>query len=249
MECVLGFAIAMAIGLTGVGGGIITTPVLILFVHLPAAQSVGTALLFAAIIKFFALPAYLFRSQVNFRILLYLLAGGLPGVLAGSLVLGRLNTPGSHNALLAVLGTTIVGTALFNLYRLHRNAPVGAGRERPHLLPPIALLIGAEVGFSSAGAGALGSLVLMSLTTMPAAQVVGTDVFFGLVLSTVGGGIQWNAGNYDAAVLTKLLLGGLAGILAGTNLASRLPSRVLRLVLSLWLATLGAQLCWRAIVP
>lgn len=246
MELALGFVIALAIGLTGVGGGVITTPVLILFLHMPPAQSVGTALLFAAAVKLIATPAHLFRGNVNFRIVPYLLAGGLPGVLAGSLLLTHTNTPG-HSLLLAVLGVTIVATALFNLVRMRRGAREAARKERLWWLTPIAALIGAEVGFSSAGAGALGSLALMSLTTMPAVQVVGTDVFFGLVLSVAGGGIELHAGNYDQAVLIRLLIGGVAGILAGVNLASRIPSRVLRLALSLWLVTLGAQLFWHAL--
>jgi uncharacterized membrane protein YfcA len=91
MEIVLGFLIAVLIGLTGVGGGVITAPALILFLGVSPAESVGTALLFTAIVKLVAAPVYLARKQVNFRILGLLLAGGLPGVLAGSYFLARLS--------------------------------------------------------------------------------------------------------------------------------------------------------------
>jgi len=119
--------------------------------------------------------------------------------------------------------------------------------DRARWLPLIALPIGAEVGFSSAGAGALGSLALLGMTQLTAAQVVGTDLFFGLCVSMVGSGFQLTAGNYDAAILTKLVIGGLAGGLAGTYLASMAPQRIMRAALSLWLISLGIQLCWSGI--
>ena len=98
-----------------------------------------------------------------------------------------------------------------------------------HGWPRSALPIGIEVGFSSAGAGALGALCLMNMTTMAPAAVVGTDLSFGLVLSTVGGGIHAAMGDLNIPVLVKLLIGGAAGALAGGLLASRLPSKKLRL--------------------
>src|SRR3981081_1212707 len=92
MEFIVGFLIACAVGLTGVGAGSITAPVLILFFHLKPAEAVGTALSFSAAIKFAVLPLYLKRKQVDFRILKLLCYGGVPGVLIGVQVLSRLNT-------------------------------------------------------------------------------------------------------------------------------------------------------------
>jgi uncharacterized membrane protein YfcA len=103
------------------------------------------------------------------------------------------------------------------------------------------------VGFSSAGAGALGSLALLAITPLTAAQVVGTDLFFGLCVSLVGSGFQLTAGNFDAGILTKLIIGGVAGAFAGTYLAAIAPQRVLRIALSLWLISLGIQLCWSGV--
>ncbi len=113
--------------------------------------------------------------------------------------------------------------------------------------PRSRLPIGVEVGFSSAGAGALGALCLMNMTTMAPAAVVGTDLSFGLVLSTVGGGIHAAMGDLNVSVLIKLLIGGAAGALAGGLLASHLPSKKLRLVLSVALVLLGANLCWKGL--
>src|SRR5215469_708011 len=160
MEFLLGFAIAVLIGLTGVGGGVVTAPVLTLFLGVPPAESVGTALLFTAIVKCAAAPVYIMRRQVNFRILGLLLLGGLPGVAIGSYVLARLNAANRKGPLFALLGATIILMAVMNLCRLFSPKRPQAGRDSARWLPLIALPIGAEVGFSSAGAGALGSLVL-----------------------------------------------------------------------------------------
>ena len=118
MELLLGFAIAVAISITGVGAGVITAPVLILFFHLPPAQAVGTALAYSVAVKFLVVPMQLLRRQVNFRVLGFMLAGGLPGVLIGSALLSILNRQGRQGILYAVLGSTIVIMAALNLYKL-----------------------------------------------------------------------------------------------------------------------------------
>jgi uncharacterized membrane protein YfcA len=241
LEITLGFLIALAVGLTGVGAGSVTAPVLILLLHVPAPIAVGTALIYAALIKIVALPSYLWRKQVNFNVLGWLLVGGLPGALIGSLLMKTFHP----TAIYGVLGATIMISAALNIWRVLKGHGE-RGTDHRRWLPAIAFPIGAEVGFSSAGAGALGSLVLLGLTTLTPAQVVGTDVFFGFALSVVGGGIQFSANNFDQALLIKLLIGGFVGVLLGANLSAFMPARPLRLAMSLWLVSLGGQLCWRS---
>ncbi len=247
MEILLGFLIAVAIGVTGVGAGIITAPVLILFMHVPPVRAVGTALAFGVAVKLLVVPMQLYRKQVNFRVLGFMLAGGLPGVLLGSVILSKLNVPGRQGILYAALGSTIVVMAALNLYRLWLNPAREQTRDRSRWLPFITFPIGAEVGFSSAGAGALGSLVLLAITPLTAAQVVGTDLFFGLCVSLVGSGFQLTAGNYDPAILTSLVVGGLFGAFAGTYVAAIAPQKAFRFALSFWLIALGIQLCWSGV--
>jgi uncharacterized membrane protein YfcA len=242
MEVLLGFAIALAISLTGVGAGSMTTPLLILLLGVSPATAVGTALTFGAIVKIASVPIYAIRRQVNLRILRLLLTGGIPGVLAGSLLLNGVKHAAYNGILYGVLGAMIVSTALFRLYRIFRPKTNAGYRERPNLLWSLALPIGAETGFSSAGAGALGSLLLLSFTKLTAAEVVGTDLCFGLALSAIGSFIQVGAGNYDAALLLKLVVGGLAGALTGSLLAGRVAQRPLRVALLLMLVVLGCQL-------
>jgi uncharacterized membrane protein YfcA len=247
MEFVLGFLIATAVGLTGVGAGSITAPVLILFFGMDPPRAVGTALTYAAAIKFAVLPLYLHRRQVDYRILKLLCIGGMPGVVFGVLVLGRFNLREHERGIFLLLGVTIMTVSLVNLYRSIRNRLVIERADRSHWLLPIGALIGGEVGFSSAGAGAMGALALLSLTELTPAKVVGTDMVFGLVVSVLGGGLHISAGHYDSSMLIKLITGGVLGAICGATLSSVLPSRPLRLALSAWLATLGAQLCWKAV--
>jgi uncharacterized protein len=247
MEIILGFIIAVAIGITGVGAGVITAPVLILFMHVSPAHAVGTALAFSVAVKILVVPMQIYRKQVAYRVLGYMLAGGIPGVLTGSYILAKLNTKGSSGILYSALGATVVIMAVANLYRLWFKPAPSVQRDWSRWLPAIALPIGAEVGFSSAGAGAIGSLALLWLTPLSAACVVGTDLFFGLCMSLIGSGFQLSAGNYDGVILTKLVIGGVVGAFAGTYVAAITPQRAFRVVLSMWLITLGIQLCWSGV--
>lgn len=184
MAFLLGFLIAFAIGVTGVGAGTVTAPLLILALGLPPEVAVGTALLFGFLVKVPAGAVYLLRRQVDARALLRLLLGGVPGVLLGSLLLTQLK--GAKDLVLLLVGLTVVLSAGLGLWRGLKG--VGRGRERPWLLPPAAFGIGLEVGFSSAGAGALGTLLLLHATRLSPQKVVGTDLLFGLVLALLGAG-------------------------------------------------------------
>ena len=247
MEFVLGFLIASAVGLTGVGAGSITAPILILLFHLKPAVAVGTALTFAAVIKLAVLPIYLRRQQVNYRVLGLLCAGGIPGVVIGIQVLKTLSIADHQREIYLLLGITIIILSLANLYRSLRRPLFTVSADRALWLPPIAAFIGAEVGVSSAGAGALGAVALLSLTKLTPALVVGTDMTFGLIVSSVGSGLHLFIGHYDSNVLVKLCIGGVLGAVLGALLCSRIPSRALQVVLSLCLVGLGLQLCLKGL--
>jgi uncharacterized protein len=247
VEYVVGFLIATGVGLTGVGAGSITAPILILFFHLKPAVGVGTALTFAAVIKLAVLPIYLRRRQIDYRILFLLCVGGIPGVVIGIHILKRLNVEDHERGISFVLGITIIFVSLLNLYRWLRRRVSATSTDRRHWLPLIASLIGAEVGVSSAGAGALGAVVLMSLTQLTPALVVGTDMVFGLTISTIGSGLHLFIGHYDMRVLIRLCASGIPGAVCGALLCSRLPSRALQMLLFICLVGLGLQLCVKAL--
>jgi uncharacterized membrane protein YfcA len=212
---------------------------------MPAPQAVGTALMYVAIVKLIAAPMFVVRKQVNYRVLALLVAGGLPGALIGSFALTGLQTKGMNGVMLFILGLTIVLSASINFIR--RQAGTIHGADKATRLPWFSFPIGMEVGFSSAGAGALGSLLLMHWTTLTAGEIVGTDVLFGLALSLGAGGIHLTHGNVDGAVLQQLLYGGIPGAVLGAYLATVVPNRGLRKALAVWLIYLGLNLCWKGL--
>ena len=242
MEILVGFVIALAISLTGVGAGSMTAPVLMVLLRVPPVIAVGTALAFGAVVKCASVPVYVMRGHVNKRILGLMLGGGLPGVIAGGLLLDHLKSGSYDRLLYLILGSLIAAIAAFHLYRVFHPSRRLHSAGRIRWLPWLALPIGAEVGFSSAGAGALGSLLLLTMTPLSAVEVIGTDLCFGLGVSFVGSVIQLGAGNYDGMLLLKLIVGGLCGAACGSLLSGKIAQRPLRIALLLALMALGIQL-------
>jgi uncharacterized membrane protein YfcA len=242
MQYVIGFFIALFIALTGVGAGTVTVPVLVLFLGVPAPVAVGIGLMFATAVKLILVPAQIARKNVAWRTLGYMLLGGVPGVLVGSFFLKHLIDAGSANLLNAILGGILVTTAIWQIIFSFRHMKDNRDtRDRSPLLSWLMFPVGAEVGFSSAGAGALGSAALLSMTALAPAQVVGTDIAFGFVVSLVGSGAHWFTHASNTALLLHLIEGGVAGSVLGTIVSTRIPRRPLRLALWAWLLILGGQ--------
>ncbi len=242
MQYTIGFIIALFIALTGVGAGTITVPVLVLFLHVPAPTAVAIGLMFSTAIKLVLVPAQVLRRQVAWRTLGYMLLGGAPGVLIGSLALRHLATAGSQNLVNALLGAILVCTASWQIFYSFRPMQPGPqAPDRSRWLTLLMLPVGAEVGFSSAGAGALGSAALLALTPLLPAQVVGTDIAFGFLVSLLGSGAHWFAHASDPQLLMRLIAGGVFGAVSGTLLSGAIPRRPLRFALWVWLLVLGGQ--------
>ncbi|MGH9604661.1 MAG: sulfite exporter TauE/SafE family protein [Terracidiphilus sp.] len=247
MEILAGFLIAAVIAMTGVGAGTITAPILILFLHVPAGIAVGTALAYSAMVKLIVAPVQIVRRQVNYRVLAFMLLGGMPGVILGSLLFYRVAVRGSWTVLYWVLGAIIIFTSSWHILRYFRPPVAGSGpKDRLWWIAALMFPISAEVGFSSSGAGALGTVALLSLTSLPAIQVVGTDLVFGLGVTLAGSGIHVINGTYNAVLLTKLVAGGILGAIVGSGISPHVPSRQLRFALSAFLFALGVEFCFRA---
>ena len=248
MDFVIGFFIAIVIALTGVGAGVITAPLLILFLHVPVEIGVSTALAYSAIVKLIVVPVQVARRQVNYRVLGFMLLGGLPGVVLGSLAFRHIAANGPKTVLYFALGAIILFTSGWHIYRHFRPAGVSRpSQNRSKLLGAIMLPIGVEVGFSSSGAGALGTVALLGMTDLSAAQVVGTDLAFGLAIALAGTGVHMISGHYAGTLLLKMAIGGIVGGIVGSGAAPKIPNRNLRFALSLWLCVIGVQFCWQAV--
>jgi uncharacterized protein len=242
---ILGFLIALAVGLTGIGGGSFTVPALLLISGLPTAVAVGTTFVFAGVLRLIAAPFYLATKQFHGRYFRLLLQGAVPGLVLGMLAL-RLFVKDGNNAVVVILVGVLLTLSSGATFVRQMQFPQFAARNS-HWLPWLAFPIGLESGFSSAGAGALGTILLLNYSEMPPAQVVGTDLVFGLVLAAVGSVVHWSLGSISTHVLTQLLLGGIPGVILGCVLARKVPGQKLKTVVALIAICAGVQLIWTGV--
>jgi hypothetical protein len=248
VDSLIGFVIAVLIALTGIGAGTITTPLLILFLHVPPEAAVFVGLTFSAAVKLILVPAQIFQKQVSGRVLVYMLAGGLPGVLIGSMFLRQLIAQSRREIVNGTIGIILILTVAWQIFALLRPKRQNVDRaDRAYILPWLMLPVGAEVGMSSAGAGALGSAALLTFTSLAPAQVVGTDIAFGFVTSLAGSGAHWFAHTANPTLLRHLIGGGIVGALVGSFAARSIPQRPLRFALLICLLLIGSQLLYHAI--
>lgn len=242
MEILIGFVIALFVGLTGIGGGSFTTPALVLIAGLSGAEAVGTALVFSTVVRLAAAPFYVAGKHIHFRYLWLMLLGAVPGLLGGTYLLANFSSRQWNPLVLITIGVILTGSSIFTF--LHRNPRAKARQDSSGWLPWLTLPIGVETGFSSAGAGALGTILLLNCSDMPATTVVGTDLVFGIVLAATGSAFHFGLGSVSISALKALLLGGIPGVLAGCVLAPRFPARRLKPLIIALTLLLGLQLIW-----
>jgi uncharacterized protein len=247
MDYVLGFVIAVVITLTGVGAGTATVPLLILFLHLPVDVAVSTALVYSSIVKIIAVPVQIVRRQIDYRVLGCMLIGGLPGVVLGSILFKQATTHFGRSPLYFLLGIIIILSSAWGIFRHFRRTKINrASRWHPKWLVATSVFIGTEVGFSSSGAGALGTVALLGMTDLPTSRVVGTDLAFGLAISLVGSGFHTSFHSGASPMIIRMDVGGVLGAILGACAGPKIPTRNLRLALSVWLVVIGVDLCCHA---
>lgn len=239
-----GFLIALAVGLTGIGGGSFTVPLLLLL-GMPAAEAVGTTFVFAGVLRLIAAPFYFAAKQMHFRYAWLLLRGAVPGLVLGMVALKLLATPQSNPIVVIVIGIMLTLSSSITFIR-RAQVPTFA-RKNSRWLPWLAFPIGVESGFSSAGAGALGTMLLMNYSEITPTEVVGTDLLFGLVLAIVGSAVHWTIGSVSSPVLFQLLLGGIPGVVLGCALSTRVPAQKLKVVVATVAICAGLQLMWSGV--
>lgn len=251
-----GFSVGLIVGLTGVGGGSLMTPILIFFFGIKAYVAVGTDLLFAAMTKASGTVHLARQRLVPWRVVGLLSAGSLPAALASLGVLHHLGPTSARVQTLMThsLGVALLFTAAAMFYKATRGKQLprtlqpgvlnNASRAR-HWSLPVALgaVIGSLVTFTSVGAGAIGVSVLMLLyPLLPLPRIVAADIAYAVPLTLVAGLGHASLGSVDWALLAQLLTGSLPGIWLGTRLMRHTPERVVRSLLSLLLAYAGTKL-------
>ncbi len=242
MQFAIGFLIALAVGLTGIGGGSFTVPALMLIIGIPAATSVGTAFVFAGVLRLIAAPFYMAGRHVHWRYMWLLLQGAIPGLLIGTYLLRLLNSRAGSPVVVILLGVLLTASSSVTFAPRVQNRAFAHKNSR--WLPWLALPIGVESGFSSAGAGALGTVLLLNYSEMTPPQVVGTDLLFGLVLAVIGSAFHWQFGSISMPVLKGLLAGGIPGVLIGCLFAKKVPARKLKVAIAVIAIFAGLQLIW-----
>lgn len=249
-----GFVVGFIVGLTGVGGGSLMTPLLVLVFGIVPATAVGTDLLYAAITKMGGVWVHGRRSNVDWKIVGLLASGSLPASLVTVWALKKytLETESFNTLITTTLGVALILTALVLIFReqLQKFVKHHVG-ELWHERHPVAatvatgLLLGALVTISSVGAGALGVAALTFLyPRLSAVKIVGTDIAHAVPLTAVAGLGHMALGTVDLMLLASLILGSLPGIYLGSHLSVKIPERVLRQILASMLVLIGGRLVW-----
>jgi uncharacterized membrane protein YfcA len=246
-----GFCVGALVGLTGVGGGSLMTPVLILLFGIHPASAVGTDLLYAAATKTAGTLVHGLVGTIDWRIVGLLAAGSLPMAVLTVILISHFGVSGSvvERVMTFVLGLALLATALALVFRARLIASLGVRAERANgrrtalLTVLTGVALGALVSLTSVGAGALGVTALILLyPALPMARIVGSDIVHAVPLTLVGGIGHWLAGSVNGAILASLLVGSLPGIGLGSYAAAHVPERALRLTLAAVLLLVGGRL-------
>lgn len=248
-----GFAVGLLVGLTGVGGGSLMTPLLVLLFGFKPATAVGTDLLYAAITKSGGSWVHHRHGNIDWAVTGRLALGSVPAAAMTLLVLAQFGVQG-HGAsglISVVLGIALLLTAASLFFRqrlLDLAKRRSASADFPHrhvavLTVAVGVVVGALVTISSVGAGALGVTALTFLyPNLATRRIVGSDIAHAVPLTLVAGLGHWWLGTVDVVLLVSLLIGSLPGIALGAHFAAKVPERALRGLLASVLLLIGGKL-------
>jgi uncharacterized protein len=248
-----GFAVGALVGMTGVGGGSLMTPLLILLFGVHPATAVGTDLLYAAATKTGGSLVHGYARSIDWGVVRRLATGSVPATLVTLAVLSHFNLSGdaARNLITLVLSVALLATAFVLVFG---EAIVAAYRARVAELDSqstavntvlVGLVLGVLVSISSVGAGAIGVIALIMLyPQLPMARIVGSDIAHAVPLTLIAGTGHWMMGSVDWHIIGSLLAGSLPGIFVGSYFAIRVPERALRLVLATTLFIVASRIVY-----
>lgn len=251
---VSGFAVGLLVGMTGVGGGSLMTPLLTLLFGVPPSVAVGTDLAFACVTKTAGTFTHRLRGTVRWDIVRLLCVGALPAAVVAALSLkhfGALNAEIGQLIRYCIAGSVLL-TVTALLFKTTMMAWVNAktsrqlqGRSLTIATIAAGLVLGALVTISSIGAGAIGAtLLVLMYPRLTAAEVAGTDIAYAVPLTAIAAVGHWWLGSIDWTLLATLLVGSVPGITLGAFAARAVPERFLRALLALTLTTVAVKLLW-----
>lgn len=246
----LGLVIGFLVGLTGLGGGALMTPALIIVLRLPPLVAVGTDLIYASVTKLVGCYQHVRLGNVNWHVVLYLALGSIPGAFVGTVAMGYLTqVPGISLDLLLerLLGVVLTSVALLTLWRTYgRSCAVPEEEQelvlRRRWMTLLGLLVGVLVALTSIGSGTVVTLFLLVCFTMSVPRIVGTDLAHAVILLSFAGASHFFQGNVNLRLVGMLLAGSVPGVLIGARFTGRLPERVVKTVLACLLLVTGIRL-------
>ncbi len=256
MYTVSGLLVGLIVGITGVGGGSLMTPLLVLFFGVSPATAVGTDLLYASLTKTVGGWVHSRRGTVDWKVFGLLALGSLPAATLTILLLKFLTLEEKtlRSLVTGVLSFALLATATALLLKdqIKKIARRDDGTifELHHRHLPVAtiatgVVVGVLVTLSSIGAGVLGTVALLFLyPRMPTARIVGTDIVHAVPLTALAGMGHLALGTVNLTLLGSLLLGSIPGIYIGSHLSSKLPEKALRLFLSFMLLLIGLKMAF-----
>jgi len=251
---VAGFVVGAAVGMTGVGGGSLMTPILVLLFGYAPVTAVGTDLWFAAITKMVGGTLHQRRGTVDWEVMRRLSLGSIPAAIATLTWMHYTGTGQSRQGLIVhALGVVLLLTAIVMLARrklqsigarLRTTTPEAFRKIQAPLTVLAGAVLGVLVSLTSVGAGALGTVMLLYLypLRMIPSRLVGTDIVHAIPLTVVAGTGYLLMGDVDLRLLGQLLLGSIPGIVVGTLIASHAPEKFMRSAIALILAGVSSKL-------
>jgi uncharacterized protein len=252
LQSVAAFGVGALVGLTGIGGGALMTPLLVLVFGVAPATAVGTDLLFASVTKSVGAWVHGRRGTVNWRIVTQLAAGSLPAAALTWWAIGRWTAGprGFDHVIVPLLALALVLTGIVLLLRgtIQRFASRRDADAPAPVMFTVATgaIVGVLVTLTSIGAGALIAAALMLIRPrLPALEVAGTDIAHAVPLAAVAGFGHWQLGSVDFSLLGSLLLGSVPGIYLGSRAGGVVPERALRSILASLLLLVGLNLAFK----
>jgi uncharacterized protein len=247
---IAGFIVGMLVGLTGVGGGSLMTPILVLFFHIKPALAVGTDLLYASVTKSVGIFAHGKLGNIDWKIVRLLALGSVPASIITTLYLKNLDIA-SDSAVSTIkfwLGIALLVTSLSVLFRnqlanLSKKEHLIKATWAPFLTVTLGLILGALVTLTSVGAGALGVTALLIIySKRPLKTIIGSDIAHAVPLTLVAGLGHASIGTVDYNLLGTLLIGSIPGIWIGSHLSAKVAEHWLRIALAAILIFVGIKL-------
>ncbi|MFX9106204.1 sulfite exporter TauE/SafE family protein [Acinetobacter baumannii] len=254
-----GMLVGFCVGITGVGGGSLMTPILIGLFRIEPHIAIGTDLLYAAISKFCGSMVHAKKLNIVWPIVLWLAVGSIPASFGTAWVLEHYLSQSTHykavltmvlGFMLTLTGVSIIFRTLiekfFNKFRNKENTQTEneqlAVQNKRTYIVIMGIILGVFVTLSSVGAGAFGIMALVIMfPNLPMIRIIGSDVVHAVLLTLVAGLGHMSAGNVDFVLLMWLLVGSIPAIIIGTLISSRMPERLIRKILGITLFALGVN--------